>query len=81
MRFRVELTRRARAEVDAIHDWLAARSPEGAKRWYDRFADLVRVLGDTPEMFSTAPESGDLTAIRQAIFKTRKGRRYRASSS
>jgi plasmid stabilization system protein ParE len=79
MKFRVELTRRARGEVNAIHDWLASHSEVGAKRWYGRFVELVRVLSDTPEIYGFAPEAGDPPQnVRQATFKTPKGRRYRA---
>ncbi len=69
---------RARADVDAIFDWLAHRSVRGAVAWYFAFARAVENIAAAPESFGEAPEGGPLgRSLRQALFKTRRGRIYR----
>ncbi len=78
MSFHVRIVRRAERDAQQIFDWLAARSADGALRWWDAFELAVAKLGENPSGYGLAPEN-DLaeTELRQFLFKTRRGRTYR----
>jgi plasmid stabilization system protein ParE len=79
MTYSVTVLARARQDVWEIHDWIAARSPDGAERWLDRFDKATNNLRSNPLLFPLAPESGVLKIeIRHVLFRTRQGRTYRA---
>lgn len=79
MTLRVSVTRRAAQDVDVIFDWLAKRSPDGARRWYSTYLQAVKSLPEIALTGIPAPESDSLKIdLRQMIFKTRRGNRYRA---
>jgi hypothetical protein len=62
----------------ANYQWIAANSLDGANRWFDEFLRRLRFLGEFPFMYGLAPESELFSEpVRQAVFKTRRGRRYR----
>ena len=69
----------ARANVAANYDWIAETTPGGAARWLETFDDAVTRLERYPLSFGLAPESELSTKeLRQILFKTRRGRVYRA---
>jgi plasmid stabilization system protein ParE len=69
---------RARIDVDTIFNWLAPRSVRGAISWYLAFRRAVDKIGESPESHAEAAESHQLgRRLRQALFKTRRGRTYR----
>lgn len=74
----LDIIRRARKDVNRIYNWLELRSPRGALAWYRAFwEEATRITAD-PEKYARAEESERLQVdIRLALFKTRKGRRYR----
>ena len=79
MSYQVELTARAERDVDGILAWLAQRSSQGAMTWYERFNHVLEQLAANAEQCNLAPENEDHDeAIRHAIFKTRRGKKYRA---
>jgi plasmid stabilization system protein ParE len=64
--------------VDGIFNWLVHRSVRGAISWYLAFGRAVEKIAASPEIFAEAPESRPLARqLRQALFKTRRGRIYR----
>jgi plasmid stabilization system protein ParE len=64
--------------VDHIFNWLVQRSGQGAISWYLAFRRAVDKIAALPEMFGETPESHPLSRrLRQAPFKTRRGRVYR----
>jgi plasmid stabilization system protein ParE len=74
----LRILERAQADVEAIFDWLVHRSVRGAISWYVAFRRIGEKIADSPENFAEAPESGLLRRdLRQALFKTRRGRFYR----
>jgi plasmid stabilization system protein ParE len=79
MSYQVTLLPAARRELATIYDWLAKRSPQGARTWFNRFTEALLTLEENPLSCGLAPES-ELTdeEVRQLIFKTKRGRRYRA---
>lgn len=74
----LRIVERARADVDSIFAWLIHRSVRGAITWYLAFRQAAASIALSPETFATAMESHCLDRpIRQATFKTRRGRLYR----
>jgi plasmid stabilization system protein ParE len=74
----VRILERARADVDEIFNWLIGRAVSGAITWYLAFYRAVDKIASAAESFSEAPESHRLhRPLRQAPFKTRRGRVYR----
>ena len=79
MNYNVILQPIAQSDVDGIIGYLADRSPQGAAAWSKAWDDLLDKLRERPESFGLAPESSyHDDEIRQALFKTRRGRTYRA---
>jgi len=77
--FDVEVSRRAEDDARRIARWIAKRSPQGARSWYDAFAAMIDSLAASAEQHPRAPEDGDhAETIRNAFFRTRRGRTYRA---
>lgn len=69
MKYRLELTARAKAEADEIYRWIADDSPANAARWYNRLVDIVDTLKELPERCPLAPESEFLERqIRQLLY-------------
>ncbi len=79
MTYNIILQPIAQSDVDRIIGYLAERSPQGAIAWIKAWDDLLATLRVRPETFGLAPESSyHDDEIRQALFKTRRGRTYRA---
>jgi len=77
--FRVHELRRAQADVRSIAHWLAQRSPQGAQAWLRAYDEMISRLEQKPESCGLAMESKDCDLdVRQALFKTRRGRVYRS---
>jgi len=79
MRFRVVLLRRARRDVDRIAAWIAERSLPGAASWIAAYEDALRRLQENPTGYGVVDdfELSDDLIVRQFLFKTRRGRKYR----
>lgn len=78
MTARVELTNRAKRDIDGIIAWMASRSPQGALTWSLKLEQMLATLADSAAACPLAPENGyGDPEIRQLIFKTRRGRPYR----
>jgi plasmid stabilization system protein ParE len=79
MKYELLLVPYAESEVDRIIRYLVKRSPQGAIAWCERWEQVLAELGDDPLKFGLAPESTEYNAdVRQILFKTRRGRTYRA---
>jgi plasmid stabilization system protein ParE len=74
----LRILQRAQNDVDEIFNWLVRRSIRGAISWYVAFGHAIGRIQESPENYSRAPEGEILhSELRQAFFKTRRGRRYR----
>jgi len=74
----LRILERAASDVDGIFEWLTPRSVRGAIAWYLAFRRAVDRIAETPASFAQAPEADRLGRdLRQALFKTRRGRTYR----
>ena len=79
MTYVVTVTGPAEDDIRATVAYIATRSPAGAKAWREAFDGCLERLRTLPEAAGLAPEHTLFTEpIRQAIFKTRSGRPYRA---
>jgi plasmid stabilization system protein ParE len=79
MKYHLKLLPEADENVDRIYLWIAKRSPEGARRWFLRFLEVVESLCEKPQLHGFAPENDFVEPeIRQVVFKTKRGLPYRA---
>lgn len=79
MTYRVHELRRAQADIRSIFEWIRRHSPEGAAAWLGAYDSMVERLRQDAASFGEAYENQDLEFdVRQALFKTRRGRVYRA---
>ena len=79
MTYRLILQPSGEADVDQIVGYLNERSPQGAAAWCKAWGKLLAELCECAEGSGLAPESSQYEEeIRQALFKTRRGRTYRA---
>lgn len=79
MKYSVVLLPHAEGDLGRIILWLKAHSPQGADTWIRRWLEVLELLESDPMSCGFAPENDDHDAeIRQVIFKTRRGRPYRA---
>jgi hypothetical protein len=79
MSFAVRELPKAKQDKSSIFRWLHERSPTGAAAWLDAYDSLVERLKQQAPSLELAPESQDCDLeVRQALFKTRRGRVYRA---
>lgn len=79
MTYRLKILPRAERDLQEMYDWIFDRSEAGAARWYAAFHDAASRLLSNPHAPARAPEDGlSDHPIRQFLFKTRRGRVYRA---
>ena len=79
MKFHAHLLWRAQRDLDHILAWLNERSPQGAANWLRKWDETFAILESCAHQYGLAPESeGHELEVRQILFRTRKGRDYRA---
>ena len=78
MSYRVHELPRAVADVERIARWLCEHSVRGAAAWMNAYEEMVARLERGALAFAAAPEVHPEFDVKQALFKTRKGRVYRA---
>ena len=79
MTYRVTILRRAWHDVLATETDIAARSEQGAESWVKSFDKALASLKKDPLREPIAPDSeGRPEETRNIMFRTRKGRTYRA---
>ena len=79
MTFRVKELRRAQADIHQIVHWLEERSPKGTRAWLNAYDDMLARLAKNADSLGPAQENDDCEFdVRQVLFKTRRGRVYRA---
>jgi hypothetical protein len=78
MPFQVNISATAARDLRSTVRWIAERSPQGAINWRRAFMATVHKLELNAESFGLAPEDSDHdVTVRQALFKTRRGRMFR----
>jgi plasmid stabilization system protein ParE len=77
-KYRIVLEEESRRNIDTIYSWIAARSPDGASRWYRALLNALDNLLDDADRFPIAPESRYFDkVVRNLSFRMRSGRVYR----
>ena len=79
MRFSVHEMPRAKEDKRQMFLWLLGRSRQGAATWLSAYDDVLQRLEQDADSYGQAPENDNcpLVDVRQALFKTRRGRVYR----
>ena len=78
MSFTVRELQKAKLDKRSVFAWLNERSPAGAIAWLDAYDSLLERLQQNAAACGEAPESHACDFdVRQALFKTRRGRVYR----
>ena len=78
MSFAVRELPKAQQDKLSIFRWLNERSPAGSLAWLDAYDSLLERMKADARVFAEAAESRDCDVdVRQALFKTRRGRVYR----
>jgi hypothetical protein len=79
MKFTVYELPKAKFDKDHISKWLFERSPQGAANWLNAYDEMVERLQREADTLAVAQENNDLDLeVREILFKTERGRRYRA---
>lgn len=79
MSYTVRELPKAKSDKRSILAWLLERSPPGVAAWLNAYDNLVELLRDDADQFGEAFENRDCLGVevKQAFFKTRRGRVYR----
>ena len=59
MAFRVELTKSAEADLEALYLWVKGRAPHQGAAWFNRLEQAILSLGQHPARCPIASESAD----------------------
>lgn len=79
MPLEVRVSRHAHLDVETILTWLTERSPQGARRWFDKYLETLHLLPERALNCPLAPEAVLIGRdLRQLLFKTRRGNTYRS---
>ena len=79
MTFTVHELPKAKWDKRHIFEWLFERSPQCAAAWLDAYDQVVERLRTAADTLPFAQESSDLDLeAKQILFKTKRGRIYRA---
>lgn len=79
MNFTLRILPRAERDVQSIFEYIGQRSPQGAHRWWNAFQEAAVRTARHPRQYPSAPEDSTTDVeLRQFLFKTRRGRTYRA---
>ena len=79
MKFKVREVRKATSDKRHIFEWLHSQSRSGAVSWLAAYDRMVTRLKSHADTCASAFECEDLDFdVRQILFKTRRGRVYRA---
>jgi hypothetical protein len=78
MNYTVIVSSEAKYNADEIFSWINTRSPQGAIAWFEAFLSAIGKLKVDPSRSALAPEShGFNYEVRQVLFHSPRGRRYR----
>lgn len=59
MAYRVEIARRAEADLEDLYRWVVERAPQQGARWFNGLERAVLSLDRHPKRYPVAPESID----------------------
>ena len=59
MAYRVEIARRAEADLEELYLWVIERAPQQGARWFNGLEQAILSLDQHPKRCPAAPESFD----------------------
>lgn len=79
MNYSLRILARARKDIEHIFTWIDRRSPRGAVAWYEALFASIERISQAPDGYGVLSEATRRwnRKICQALFKTRRGRKYR----
>ena len=77
MAYRVEISRHAEAELEAVYLWVVARAPQQGAKWFNGLERAVLSLEEHPSRCPAAPESVDPLLPVRVLHYGRKPHVYR----
>jgi plasmid stabilization system protein ParE len=77
MAYRVEITRRAEADLEELYLWVVDRAPQQGARWFNGLERAVLSLDQHPKRCPVAPENVDRDRPVRALIYGRKPHAYR----
>lgn len=77
MAYRVEIARRAEADLEELYLWVVDRAPQQGARWFNGLERAVLSLDQHPKRCPVAPESFDPDHPVRVLTYGRKPRAYR----
>jgi plasmid stabilization system protein ParE len=77
MAYRVEIARRAEADLEDLYLWVVDRAPEQGARWFNGLERAVLSLGQHPKRCPVAPESFDPDRVVRVLTYGRNPHAYR----
>jgi plasmid stabilization system protein ParE len=77
MAYRVEIARRAEADLEELYQWVVERAPQQGARWFNGLERAVLSLDEHPKRCPVAPESIDPDQPVRVLSYGRKPHVYR----
>lgn len=77
MAYRVEITRRAEADLEELYLWVVDRAPQQGARWFNGLERAVLSLDQHPKRCPVAPENVDRDRPVRVLIYGRKPHAYR----
>jgi plasmid stabilization system protein ParE len=77
MAYRVEIARRAEADLEELYLWVVERAPQQGARWFNGLEGAVLSLDQHPKRCPVAPESIDPDSPVRVLSYGRKPHVYR----
>jgi toxin ParE1/3/4 len=77
MGYRVEIARRAEAELEELYLWVVERAPQQGARWFNGLERAVLSMDQHPKRCPVAPESVDSDYPIRVLTYGRKPHAYR----
>lgn len=77
MAYRVEIARRAEADLEELYRWVVERAPQRGARWFNGLERAVLSLDQHPKRCPVAPESFDAEDPVRVLTYGRKPHGYR----
>jgi plasmid stabilization system protein ParE len=77
MAYRVEIARRAEADLEGLYLWVVERAPQQGARWFNGLERAVLSLDQHPKRRPVAPESFDPDRPVRVLTYGRKPHAYR----
>jgi plasmid stabilization system protein ParE len=77
MAYRVEIARRAEADLEDLYLWVVERAPQQGARWFNGLERAVLSLDQHPKRCPVAPESFDADHPVRVLTYGRKPHAYR----